>query len=412
MSAVKKTSAKIRKADEKAKSSSSWLGSKEGNSLKTISTIMKALVAIMVPVFAYVMYKQSTSAITDLINADQLALKDAIFGDLPHLFYCDRGTAGSTAKNVPAIFTELNLLKGSKMGFAVLNCSQVLPSGKSIYERFKLKKEWKPTIWGTAPWSKPLQAGPSALKDVSSLKKFVEDSFTPKGAEIKSDKQLHKFCAFDKALVSDEDAVSETCFVLSKGTRFGKSTADLEQRLISAHPKTKFASIDASKLRLHYENVEEMPADAFALRLHALRNGTHYMSMVNPVTWDYLETFVSQALASSLGDYVTDKQKVRIVAPYAKKAVKKPKKDKVPAEKTAETAEPKEPAAKKEAAEEVRPDPAEVEAAARAEQAHRERLIREQMDRKEKEYLFETGTDDVDAEEETEEEGDEETIEL
>ena len=43
------------------------------------------------------------------------------------------------------------------------------------------------------------------------------------------------------------------------------------------------------------EDAESLP-DSFAMKIHALRNGTHHMSMVNPVTWDYLSTFVSHAV--------------------------------------------------------------------------------------------------------------------
>ena len=35
-----------------------------------------------------------------------------------------------------------------------------------------------------------------------------------------------------------------------------------------------------------------------APQVHALRNATHYLSMVNPVTWDYATTFMSQAISS------------------------------------------------------------------------------------------------------------------
>ena len=46
-----------------------------------------------------------------------------------------------------------------------------------------------------------------------------------------------------------------------------------------------------------------MPADSFALKVHALRNGTHSMSMVNPVTWDYTSTFVGHAMGTPLYDF-------------------------------------------------------------------------------------------------------------
>ncbi|RYH11065.1 hypothetical protein EON65_38995, partial [archaeon] len=335
MTDIKKTSARIRKADEKSKSKGSgggisgWLGfGKEGNFFGSLGNIFKVIGAIAVIAFAYVISKQSQTAIRNLINADDAVLKDAIFGEVPHVFFCDRGTPGNPSP-VPPIFSELNLQRGNKMGFAVLNCSQILPSGKSIWDRFKLKREWKPAVWGVAPWSKPLQAGPAHMKDINTLKKFIDDSFAPRATEVKSDKQLVKFCSFDKNKVKRADDMSDTCFLLSRGSRHGKSHQDLEQRLILAYPRVKFAWADASKLRMSYENVEDTPHDAFPVRLHALRNNTHYMTMVHPVTWDYMNTFVSQAIASGLTDFQGDKrQLVKLTSPATLTKQTTSKKDK------------------------------------------------------------------------------------
>eukprot|EP01039_Chlorochromonas_danica_P009560 gene9560-10567_t len=474
---MKKTNAKIRKSNESTpnstngilannnrKAPSSWLkDSRDGSILRNISFIIKVVLIAAVAILAYVVFKQSQAAIANLINAKPEQLKDAFFGEMPYLFYCDRGNAGgaggsggSIPKQVPAIFTELNQIKGSKMGFAILNCSQILPSGKTIYERFKLKKEVKPTIWGLAPWAAPRQANGHHLKDVTTLKKFVEDSFTAKAKEVKSTKQLFQFCGFmmeekgnknksNKKVVKveeeEEEELMETCLVISRGGRYGKSQAELEERIIMNHPRVKFASIDASKLRLNYENVEEVPADVFGLRLHALRNGTHWQTMVNPPTWDYLQTFLSQALAAPSADYsvLEKKQKIELLPPNGKveKKTKKAKRGSTPpppppreATETPQTQQPKQDqerqasssssrrkeSSESESKEKTTTTPAEAEEAealAKAEQARRERLIRDQMDRMEREYLFEEGEEveeDASASEETVEE--EEMIEL
>jgi hypothetical protein len=49
--------------------------------------------------------------------------------------------------------------------------------------------------------------------------------------------------------------------------------------------------------------VDATSADQYALQVHALRNGTHYLSMSTPATWDYLKTFVSRAASSTLSDF-------------------------------------------------------------------------------------------------------------
>jgi hypothetical protein len=122
---------------------------------KNYKYVLAGALGILVSILAFLIWKTSNSVIKNLKNADAETLKNAIFGDSPHLFYCDKGT---NIVNVPTIFSELNLLKGNKLGFAAVNCSQLLPSGKDLWSRFKLKKEWRPTIFATTPWSKPIQA--------------------------------------------------------------------------------------------------------------------------------------------------------------------------------------------------------------------------------------------------------------
>ena len=244
------------------------------------------------------MYNSSSSAIQNLVNADPEVLKSAFMGDQAYLFYCHRGGKDET---VPSTFTELNKLKGSKMGFALLNCSQTLPSGKNLYDRFKLKQEIKPTIFGTVPWGKPTQVAKKELKDVASLKKFVEVTMAPKGVEVYSDKDMMKHCGFsvvNKTAAADVASRGETCLVLVKGTKYNKFNSDLEERIVRANPKIKIVTIDAMKKRLSFEDPESLPASAFEIKVHALRNTTHYMSMVNPLTWDYVSTFISQAVSS------------------------------------------------------------------------------------------------------------------
>jgi hypothetical protein len=257
---------------------------------------------ILVVIVAYVFYQRSMFDIKDFTALDGESLKDILVGEKPYMFFCAREQNAV----VPPIFSDLNVLKGTKMGFAKVNCSQVLPSGKSIWDRFKLKKEWKPTIFGTAPWSKPMQAHPTNLKDVAALKKFVDDELGPKGMAVKSDKALWQYCAFQKNPVYDDRDISDSCIVILKGTKFTNAQFLLEQRLVQQFPKVKFVSVDAAKLRLSFEDIDTLPADHFAMKLHALRNGTHFMSMVNPSTWDYLQTFVSVAVASPLYDYSGD----------------------------------------------------------------------------------------------------------
>lgn len=431
----RQSNVRIKKADPKEEDASS------GGIASLVRIVMgKSLfrqaataVVIVAIVFGVILYRSTSQAIKNLVNVEPDSLKDAFFGDKPHLFVCDRGLGNNNIGTTPAIFSDLNIIKGNIISFATVNCSQVLPSGKTIMERFKLKKEWKPTIFGTAPWSKPIQAQPSALANVQSLKKFVEDSLSPKATVVESDKHLWQHCAFSKNLVYDDRDITETCVLLVKGSKFSSTAAQLEQRLVQSYPQVKFAMVEAAKLRMTFEDIDGMPHDYFALKVHALRNGTHFQSMVHPITWDYLNTFVSSAVAAPLYDYQGDsdetvhlmkvkdlrakkereakrraaqeqaKEKKRSKAENSQGSSSKTKKSGSKASTQKRSKDPNsEERIHKEVNEGEKPeviinhdDMANVEDAALAEQnrRERERARREEMERQQREYLF---TDSID----------------
>ena len=382
--------------------------------------IMQIVGASVLILLSLSLHSSSSNAIQNLVNANPEALKTAFMGDTPYLFYCHRGNKD---EKVPQIFTDLNGMKGSKMGFALVNCSQVLSSGKTIWDRFKLKQEIRPTIFETAPWAKPQQATKRELKDVTALKKFVEHTMAPKGVEVFSEKDLMKHCGFaNKTAVADVHSRGETCFVLIKGTQYSKFHADLEERIVRNNPKLRIATIDAVKKRLSFEDPELLPASMFALKIHALRNSTHHMSMVNPLTWDYVSTFISQAVSTPSYSYSGDhKSPIKLMktgsSAFKKRTIptgppsssptmgksKLPKKDvKEPAEKTEKTS--------------TNAETTQATQETVAERFAREKRRRDEMERQSREHLFEDGSSNDDAEEESEEtnedEDDDNVIEL
>lgn len=247
------------------------------------------------------------STIQNLVNADSAVLKDAFFGDTPYLFYCIKDLKSSstaTSTTPPQVFTDLNLLKRQSINFALVNCSTIGPSGKNLYQRFKLKPEIKPTIFGTAPWIKvPKQIPRENLKDVSLLSKYIDTAFAAKAVEVYGDKDFQSACEFNKKKDPDVDYSYDTCIVIVKGSRFGRSHTELEEKLVKQNARRKIITIDGTKRRLSFEDIDAMPASNFAMKLHAVRNGTHYMSMTNPSTLDYLSTFISHSLSAPISHY-------------------------------------------------------------------------------------------------------------
>lgn len=374
---------------------------------------------VVILLFFGAIYVNTKGAVLNLVNADPEKLKAALTGDLPYLFYCHKGGKDEV---VPKIFTELNgNTKSSKMGFALVNCSQVLPSGKNLFDRFKLKQEIRPTIFETAPWAKPTQVPKKDLRDAASLKKFVDQTMSPKGVEVITDKDLMKVCGFNavnKTANADTNSRGETCFVFVKGSKYTKS--GLEERIIRANPKVKIASVDAVKRRLSFENPEAMSADMFDLKVHALRNGTHYMSMVNPPTWDYVSTFMSTASSSPTYSYTGDyKSPVKLI----KTGSSAFKSRTMPAASSSPNSQPtsrksKQSTEKKTSTKtDSKTPPEEVKQETVAEKFAREKRRRDEMERQSREHLFEDGdsensADNEDETEESAEEEDENIIEL
>jgi hypothetical protein len=155
------------KVNKKVLSSKS---SSKSNIFNDYKYLIAGAAGVLVAILAFLIWRTSSSVIKNLKNAEPETLKNAFFGDSPHLFYCDKG---SNTENVPTIFSELNLLKGNKLKFAAVNCSQLLPSGKDLWNRFKLKKEWRPTIFATSPWSKPLQANPTYSSKLKYIYNYI-----------------------------------------------------------------------------------------------------------------------------------------------------------------------------------------------------------------------------------------------
>lgn len=388
------------------------------NYYQLIGGIIIGLIGIFLGYQAFI---KNNEIIQNLIQSKENTLKEVFFGDSPYLFYCARSNVGIHAKEdkIPKSFTDAAKTHYNKVNFAIANCSHVLPSGKNIYERFKLKKDLRPTIFGTAPWLKVKQANRDHLKDAETMKKFIDITIAPKATPIINDKDLHKFCGFDKSesIAKDQRSVTETCIVLLKGTRYGKSHSELEAKLVRHNPKTKIAIVDASKKRLSFENPEEISADMFGLKVHAIRNGTHYYSMVNPVTWDYLSTFVSHAVGTPLYEYSGDGNTpislLKLSSPVFTRKSSKKKVSSDSSKKSKATTDDEEDEDDSEDEEKIEEQSKSYTSSSNTDDAdikERERIRRERMDRQSRERLFED--DDEPVTSYSTEEEDEEIIEL
>jgi hypothetical protein len=446
----RRTSNNIRKQGDDATSPKSKHYVKKSESLMiTLSSYLPSIgisaLVIFLASFGYIIYQKSQDRIQNLMNIDTYRLNETLsfrqynsFNSEPYLFYCDRDRPYSAnkkkdnaVKSVPQIFSQLNLQKTSvKINFAVLNCSQVVTvnpsdSPKSIYDKFKLKKEVKPLIWGKTPWNnhyyRNIQMSAIYMKDVGMMRKFLDTYMSPHAVAIDTNKAFLKYCQFHKASTHDENDIPSTCVLILKGDRYqAKLHGSLEQRLVQAFPATRFGIMDANKLRLSFEDYHVLTTDTFGIKLYALRNGTHFLEMLNPPTWDYIDTFISHAVSVPVSDYkkITNQKSITLVKPKAaggsrassssKKEPKEPKtresvdsndqqtNRKSKASKSSSTKS--KPKAKEESVREETQEDDEVDdqeevqspEKLKMEQAERERRIREQMDRQQRDHLYDS----------------------
>jgi hypothetical protein len=466
----RRTSSNIRKSSDDAASPKSKYNVKKSESLMiTLSSYLPSIgvtaLIVFLASFGYIIYQKSQDRIQNLMNIDTYRLNETLsfrqynsFNSEPYLFYCDRERPYSANKKkdnavetVPQIFSQLNLQKTPvKINFAVLNCSQSVianpsDSPKSIYDKFKLKKDIKPLIWGKTPWNnhyyRNIQMSAIYMKDVGMMRKFLETYMSPHAISIDTNKAFIKYCQFHKASTHDENDIPSTCVLILKGDRYqAKLHGSLEQRLVQAFPATRFGVVDANKLRLSFEDFNVLTTDTFGIKLYALRNGTHFLEMLNPPTWDYIDTFISHAVSVPISDYkkITNQKAITLVKPkagggrstYSKKAPKEPKKKesvdaddqesgrRTKASKSSASSSTKSKSkAKEESVQEEEQEDDEVDdqeevqspEKIKMEQAERERKIREQMDRQQREHLYDsteseeemsssTGEDDEDVE--------------
>jgi hypothetical protein len=279
-------------------------------------------VAIMAvgAVAAYV-YQLYQPKLINLANASEEQLRTALTGVDPHVFYCQEGI-----EQPPPLFLAASQQRGSLYTFATLNCSQVLPSGKSILSKFGLKRQSRqPIVFGAAAWAKAQQVPKASLVDATSLVSFIDLTFAPKPYPVSSDKELNKFCGFAKDVATARHSVTTTCIVLQKGSQFTDYHSDLAARLVRSYPRSKVAVIDASARRFSFEHPQNAkPAEDISLEVFAIRNGTHFLQMNNKaLTWDYVNTFVASAIATPL--YGFDEEPygaVRLVKPSKKSQFK------------------------------------------------------------------------------------------
>lgn len=259
---------------------------------------------------------------------------------------------------------------------AALNCSQVLPSGKQIFERFKLNKDWSPIIFGTAPWSGRVQVPPSKLsKDSLHIANFISTALSPKEKRIESDKEFQEACGI--ATASDLKHETLSCLLILKGPLFSETQLNTVKTLVKSFHKSTFPVVSVeSKTRWLSVESSSVLNSKFSMRLYAIRNGSHYMSLPSSSSSESSMQFVRTAMIAPISDF-TDSPNIKLVKPPVNLASSQKRNRRAAKENAKNNNSPK---IEDSTVEEG--DPAE-------EQRRKEQFRREQMDKQNEDFIVE-----------------------
>jgi hypothetical protein len=235
--------------------------------MKNFKLILIVSGLIILSLFTILVYLQGYTGAEYMINADEVALKNIFFGPKPFIHYCNPEDSEEVVLP-PKLIAAYKNIGSNTHGLSAINCSQYLPSGKTILDRFKLKKEWKPIIFTTAPWTKPMQLTPISMKNSTTIEKFILLYTEAKPILVTSDKEYRDSCKFNHTY-------NNICVVVMKGTRFTYDNEIIINKFVETFPLIRTIIVDAKHRKFSYENPPVLPSN-YAMKFHLIKNASSY----------------------------------------------------------------------------------------------------------------------------------------
>ena len=164
------------------------------------------------------------------------ALKEAFYSGEPWLVECTKPKA---SKASPVVYDAEGSLKGFKFG--MLNCGAVLPSGKTTYERFKLREpSYGPVVLAMANGAVPQIAPRNVLSNGAELAKWATSVTPPKVFAPTTSEQFESQCLRKAWCV----------VVLSPTGRLVDAERAALQQLAARERRVRVVKLDESKTTL------------------------------------------------------------------------------------------------------------------------------------------------------------------
>lgn len=215
-----------------------------------VDKLLKPAAGVAIAMMAYYFMKGLTNEIPRIDVTDQLALREVFFGEgasgKDYAVLCHpEAKDGSVGLPISSVFQDASDDGSAPAEFVLMDCDYILPeSGKSIYDKFKLNKKKRPTVFVSGKVGPPKQVAEKHLKTGAFLTKLLKQMLEPHAAKVEKTKELKEKCLN-----------KDVCGLLLKGGKPEPYVKHAVANLLGKYPKVQFASVDSTVLFV--TNLEE-----------------------------------------------------------------------------------------------------------------------------------------------------------
>jgi len=223
---------------------------KKHHSPPPVDRLLKPAAGVALAMLGYYFFRGLGGDIPRIDVSDQLALREVFFGEgaggKDYAVLCHpEAKDGGVGLPVSSVFQDSRDDGSAPVEYVLLDCDHVLPeSNKSIYDKFKLDKKKRPTIFVSGKVGAPRQVPLKHLKTGGMLTRLLKQMLEPHAAKIEKTKELKEKCLN-----------RDVCGLLLKGGKPEPYLKHAVANLLGKYPDVQFASVDSTVLFLI--NLEE-----------------------------------------------------------------------------------------------------------------------------------------------------------
>lgn len=199
-----------------------------------------AVLAIVVACFSAAVYQFSTSEdhIYRIEVTNEPLLSQVFQSGEPWVVLCAKPD-----HIMPELFSEAPKRLAGKSYMGVMDCTQKLPSGKSVLTRFGIKTSISPTIFTVSNGEKPQQIFLNYLQSTKAFAKRVVEQTKKSVVEVLKSSQLESKCLH-----------KSECVLLLRGAKWTPYERQWLDRLMKEYRKLPFVWVDSTILKLSMES--------------------------------------------------------------------------------------------------------------------------------------------------------------